>query len=221
MLFKRKPSQNNQPVAENSGVRNQALPGKPRNRRRKIALICTLLFFCVVGVGGILLVKLMMGPAEGTVINSFPEARSTEPVVQLEQFEAKFLTFAYPNTYELQPQNKDNVNNLETHTFIASGMMNKILTVTITSLPSGKLEDDASYYMRSLRPEIYQLKPLTIGNERVIIAVNAKDSQQAAFWAHKSPNGNKLLTFTMSSVSINSKETATEYQKMLESISWR
>ena len=194
---------------------------KPRNRRRKIIISILVIMLLMTGGATFALIKIMMGPAEGVVINSFPEARSTEPVVELEQFEGKYLTFAYPNTFVVQPQRKDDTNNLETNTFIASGMMSKILTVTVTNLPSGKLEDDASYYMRSLNPQTYQMKPLTIQNEKVVVALNTKDSQQAAFWVHKSASGNRLLTFAVSSVSINSQATAQEYQTMLESIRWR
>jgi len=219
MLFRKKsPRPVETLVAAGDG---STVPKKPRNRRRKIIVSILLIMLLITGGATFALIRIMMGPAEGVVINSFPEARSTEPVVELEQFEGKFFTFAYPNTYVVQPQRKDDTNNLETNTFIASGMMNKILTVTVTSLPSGKLEDDASYYMRSLNLQTYQMKAQSAQGERVVVALNTKDSQQAAFWVHKSASGNMLLTFAVSSVSINSQATAQEYQTMLESIRWR
>ncbi|HEX8226785.1 MAG TPA: hypothetical protein VF572_02860 [Candidatus Saccharimonadales bacterium] len=195
---------------------------KRRKRKGLRRLITALVVLGILGGLGYAAARMMMGPAEGIIVTPIPEQRiSQAPQVEFEQFEGSHITFAYPDTYEIQPPNKDNANSLESHTLIASGMMNKILTVVVTKLPSGKLEDDSSYYMRTLKPEIYQIKPLNVNGEKVMVALNAKDNQQTAFWVHKSADGSKLLTFTMSTVSINSEATAREYQAMLESVRWR
>lgn len=201
---------------------NESKPPKKRKRSKKLVIcLVVLLLIAAIGGAGYAGLQMLTGPAEGTIMNALPPEAPKTPPVELEQYDGTYISFVHPNTYELQPPNKDDTNSLETHTFIASGMMNKILTVTVTKLPSGKLEDDASYYMRSLHPETYQLKPQTLQGEKVVVALNQKDSQQSAFWVHKSTGGNKLLTFTLSSVSINSAATANEYQKMLESVRWR
>jgi hypothetical protein len=212
-------------MAADTTTRDQPIAKPKGRRRRKIVIILSVLLVFAVILGGLgyAASQMLLGPSEGTIVNSDPYARTraAAPAVELEQFEGTYVTFAYPDSYTVQPPSKDNANSLETHTFVASGMMSKILTITVTKLPSGKLEDDASYYMRSLHPETYSLKPQMIQGDKVVLALDAKNSQQAAFWAHNTKDGGKLLTFTISSVSINSAETAQEYQKMLESIRWR
>jgi len=185
-------------------------------------LIVAFIVLAVLGAVSYVAYRMLIGPSEGTVAGIIPD-NTVQPAAapELEQFEGTYLTFAYPGNYVVRPPSSDDTHNLETHTFVASGMMHKILTVTVTSLPSGKLEDDTSYYMRSLHPETYQLKPEVIQGEKVVVAVDAKDSQEAAFWVHKSANGVNLLTFTVSSVTVGSAATAQEYQKMLESVRWR
>lgn len=198
----------------------QLTPKQPKSRKRKFAKWLTIfaVLSIMLGAGGYAASQMLIGPSEGVIVNAVPEFRSRAvPAVEYEQYEGTYLTFAYPNTYKVQPANKDNPNGLETHTLIASGLMSKIVTVTASRLPSGRLEDDASYYMRTLNPQTYKITPQTIQGEKVMVALNAKDSQQSAFWAH----GGKLLTFTISSISINSEATMQEYQKMLESVRWR
>ncbi|HEX8182538.1 MAG TPA: hypothetical protein VF575_02960 [Candidatus Saccharimonadales bacterium] len=195
-------------------------PKKPKRSLRNKFKRSIVLLFVTAGLAGVVYIcaQMLVGPSEGIIVNAIPENPSqTQSAVELEQFEGVHMTFAYPNTYQVQPATKDNSNSLETHLLRASGMMSKILTVTVVALPSGRLEDDASYLMRSLHPETYKLTPQTIQGEKVIVALNEKDSQQAAFWVHQG----KLLTFTITSVTINSEATAGEYQKMLESVRWR
>ena len=214
---------------------------RPKWRFKKL-LIMILISVSIFGGIGYIVARMLVGPSEGTIVNSISDAAPAKRAVELEQFEGLYVTFALPNSFKPQLAKQEEANNpniFETHTFIASGMMNKILTLTVTKLPTGKLEDDASYYMRSLHPETYKLTPQVISGEKVIVAVSSKDSQQSAFWAHvtsasQTPRasqatptaaglqaGNKLLTFTISSVSIDSQATAVEYKAMLNSIKWR
>ena len=191
---------------------------KRRNRKKIITVMSILLILICLSAASYAAYKMLLGPSDGIVVNSISDNHvKSVSAPELEQFDGSYVYFAHPATFVLQPPSKDDVNNLETHTFIASGMMNKILTVIVTKLPSAKLEDDSSYLMRNLHPETYKLSAQTVQGEKVVVALNSKDAQQAAFWVH----GGKLLTFTISSVTINSQETAQEYQKMLESVRWR
>ena len=213
----------------------------PKRRWLKVSISIFIILSFLGGLGYIA-ANMLVGPSEGTIVNSIPDAAPAKRAVELEQFEGLYVTFALPSSFKPQPAKQDEANNpnsLETHTFVASGLMNKVLTLTVTKLPTGKLEDDSSYYMRSLHPEIYKLIPQVISSEKVIVAESSKDSQQSAFWVHaispaqipKSSQatptaaglqaGNKLLTFTISSVSIDSQATADEYKAMLNSIKWR
>ena len=190
---------------------------RPKRRLKKLFLVL-LIILSILGSIGYIVARMLVGPSEGTIVNAIPDAAPAKRAVELEQFEGLYVTFALPNSFKPQPAKQDEANNpssLETHIFVASGLMNKVLTLTVAKLPTGKLEDDASYYMRSLHPETYKLTPQIISGEKVIVAVSSKDSQQSAFWAHATTAsqtsktsqaaptvagrqaGNKLLTFTI------------------------
>lgn len=189
------------------------------HKRRKFKkLVITLIVLAVIGgVGYFLARQMLVGPAIGTIITTVPVSQATPPAEELQQFEGKYMTFAIPVSYEKQPQKPTESNSLESHTFVSSGMSSKIVTITVTSLPSGKLSDDASYYMRTLRPERYKMSEMTIMGEKVAIAENKEEYQRTAFWAH----AGKMLTFSISGISTDTQAVTAEYQKMLESIRWR
>jgi hypothetical protein len=198
-------------------------PAKRKRSKRKIIvrLLVTLFVLALLVGAGFVAYQMLIGPSEGTIAANIPDKNPQPAAPELEQFEGTYFTFAYPNSYTIQPVTKDDTHNLETHTFIAAGLKHKILTLTVTNLPSGKLEDDTSYYMRSLHPETYTMKPQVIQGDKVVVARSTQDYQQAAFWPHVTKDGGKLLTFSISTVTLDSNNTDQEYQKMLESVRWR
>ncbi len=159
----------------------------------------------------------MFEPAEGTVVTTIPLAKPVAPPIELEQFDGKHLSFARPVTYAAQSTRKPESNSLESATFIASGMASKVLIMTVASLPSGRLEDEASYIMRTLHPDRYKITEVKAKGEKVMVAVNAAENQTTAFW----PHGNKLLMLTLTGISTDTPVVQEEYHKMLQSVSWR
>lgn len=208
-------------TAEDSTAEAPATSGRKPGRRKKLVgwLVVLIVLAGLAGIGYAIL-RMIAGPSEGTIVNSIPPPPKAA-TIQLEQFDGTNFSFAHPENYTLRPDKQTDPNSLETETFIASGMISKLLTITVSRLPSGKLEDDASYYMRSIHPETYKLSTQTIQGEKVMVALNSQDYQQAAFWVHKTAAGTKMLTFAISSISIDSAVTGQEYQHMLESIRWK
>jgi hypothetical protein len=191
---------------------------KPRRKKLIRRLVTAVLIVAVLGAGAWFGYRMMSGPAQGSIATVMPDSESSQaPPVELEQFDGKFITFAHPSTYIQRTVKDPPASSLESDQFVVSGMINKLLTVSVTSLPSGKLADDASYYMRSIHPETYKITKVMVQGEPVMVALNSQDYQQAAFWAH----GGKLLTFALSSVSMDSNDTNNEYQQMLQSVKWR
>lgn len=176
-----------------------------------------LLVVVVVGFIGYRSVQSLLGPARGTVVTTVPVAPQVPPPVELEQFDGKYLSFARPITYELRTPKQAGSNSLESNTFISSGMVSKVLLVTVTSLPSGRLEDDPSYSMRTLNSDRYKIREIKVKGEKVMIAADATEHQQTAFW----PHGGKLLTFTLTGLSTDTAAVSEEYEKMLQSVAWR
>ncbi len=185
--------------------------------RKKIWLVALIILVLVISGIGYAVQKLMTGPAIGTVITNLPAA-SPPAEVELQQFDGTHFYFAHPMTYIEQPV-KPQPNVLESRSFVSSGMTTKSVTINITKFPSNQLEDDPSYVLRKQNPAKYQMKPLVIKNEKVVIATDTsgQEFQQIAFWVH----GGKLMTLTMSGVSTDPKMMAAEHETMVSSVSWR
>lgn len=195
-------------------------PARPKRKKKIIVLIVVLALLMAVAAAGYAAVQTMMGPAEGVAITDVPVAKSTTPPVELEQYDGTSISFVHPSSYKERPTKPDataSASLLETHTFISSGMVSKILTLSITKFPSGQLKDDASYYMRTLHPERYKITERVIKGDKVAIAANTQEYQLTAFW----PHAGKMLTFSLSGVTADTDTVNAEYNKMLDSVVWR
>lgn len=191
-------------------------PAKRRSKWKKRLIVLTVLT-ALFGGSGYAVVKVLSGPSEGTVFSSSPPV-APPAAVELEQFDGTYISFARPMNYKLQPPPKvPEITALETHSFITTGIMRKTVSATVTNFPSGRLDDDASYYMRKINPDKYVLTPQTIKGEKVVVTSSKSENLLVAFW----PHGGKLLTFTMTGTTTDANATTDEYQKMLESVSWR
>ncbi len=193
----------------------QIIPSKkPRKKKFFVALVVTSAVVCGAGYSA---AQAMLGPAEGTVITTVPLAKPVAQPVELEQFDGKHISLVRPVFYAAQPPRKPEANSLESYTFIASGMATKVLIATVMPLPSGRLEDEASYTMRTLHPSRYKITELKAKNEKVMVAVDAAEHQTTAFW----PHGNKLLMLTLTGISTDTPVVQEEYYKMIHSVVWR
>jgi hypothetical protein len=192
---------------------------KPKKRwsRRKTALLVTVLVIGALAAAGYIAKRSLTGPAVGTIITTMP-ASTRQQQVELEQFDGTQISFVHPQTY-IEQVSKPVPGELEHHIFVSSGMVSKVLTVVVTPLPSGKLEDNASYYMRAQNSAKYHVKTTVVKNEKVVIfsSNDGQQFQQTGFW----PHAGKLLTFTMSGVASDMPGMTAEYQDMMTSISWR
>jgi hypothetical protein len=191
---------------------------KKHMSRKKKALITLTLLGLLAGGAFYAAQQFMSGPAVGTVVSSMPALTRT-PEVELVQFDGTHFSFARPITYiDQTPKPDPGTKILESRTFVASGMMSKILTATVVGLPSGKPEDDSSYFMRAQNPTKYQMRSIVVKNEKVTVFTSndGQQYQQSGFW----PHGGKLLTFTMTGVASDIPGMNSEYQSMLESVSW-
>lgn len=196
----------------------QAQAPKKRSRK-KIFFIVLLVLLLLLAAAGYAVNRVLTGPAVGTVVQTLPTVIRQEQI-ELKQFDGTHFTFAHPITYvEQNVRRQPNATDLESRTFVSSGMVSKVLTIVVSKLPSGKLEDDPSYQMRMQDKTKYQLQEIVVKNEKVAVFTSSdtQQIQQAAFWAHK----DKLLTFTLSGVATDLDATRTEYRAMVETLGWR
>lgn len=194
-------------------------PAPKRKKSRKKKFIVLFIVLGLIGGSGYMLSRTLTGPAVGTAVSSLPNTTRQQPI-ELEQFDGTTFSFVHPITYvEQNIKAQPNPNNLESRTFISTGMVSRVLTITVSKLPSNKLEDDASYTMRAQNPSKYQMRPAVLKNEKVVVATSSdgQQYQQVAFWAHEG----KLMTFTMSGMATNTQAMTAEYNEMIGTISWR
>lgn len=195
-------------------------PAQPKKKFRKKTFFVVLLVLLLVLAGsGYAVTRIMTGPSVGTVVQTLPTVIRQDQV-ELKQFDGTLFSFAHPITYiEQAVRRQPNAADLESHTFLSSGMVSKVLTTVVSKLPSGRVEDDPSYQVRVKDKTKYQLQEIVVKNEKVAIftSVDSQQIQQAAFWAHK----DKLLTFTLSGVATDLDTTRAEYRAMVETLAWR
>jgi hypothetical protein len=195
-------------------------PVKKRKSHKK--LIALGIFLLIVGgLGGAAYAfrRTLASPSVGSVVSTLP-ASANQRKIELAQYDGTTFSFVHPMTYIEQTSKQPPIaNELESHTFVSSGIISKLLTIIVSKLPSGKLEDDASYYMRTQNSAKYKMKTSVIKNEKVVIFTTSdtQQYQQTAFWAH----GGKLLTFTMTGVASDVPAMTVEYNDMVNSITWR
>lgn len=199
----------------------QTQPKKPRRKLRKrwVVLIVLFILLAAAAGGAYAARKTLTSPAVGNVVSTLPPV-TRDSDVELQQYDGTAISFVEPMTYiEQAGKGQQLPNQIESHTFISSGVVSKVVTVTVSKLPSGRLEDDSSYYMRTQNPAKYKMKAIVVKNETVVIFRNTdtQQYQQTAFWAH----AGKLLTFNMSGVANDIPGMTQEFNDMVNSVTWR
>jgi sucrose-6-phosphate hydrolase SacC (GH32 family) len=200
--------------------RKQSPSAEPKKRsRNKVVFGVFAGLILLVGTAGYLVTKIITGPSVGTVVQTIP-VNNREEQVELKQFDGTHFSFAHPITYiEQTVRRQPSPNELESHIFVSSGMVSRVLTTIVSKLPTGQVQDDPSYSMRLQDKAKYQLQEIIVKNEKVSIFTSndTQQIQQTAFWPHK----DKLLTFTMSGVATNVETAKAEYESMVTTLGWR
>lgn len=194
-------------------------PKKRRLGKRRMLLLVLLVILAAVAGGFFAMRQALNSPAVGNVVTTLPQS-TRQATIELEQFDGANFSFVHPMTYIKQTTKQQPLpNEIESHTFMSSGVVSKMLIISLTKFPSGKLDDDASYYMRTQNPSRYKMRTIVVKNETVATFTDSSDQQyqQTAFWTH----GGKLLTFTLSGVAADTPSMTREFNDMVQSIGWR
>lgn len=192
------------------------MPGKPSFASRKLWWVIGLMFIGLSGTAGTLfIISWINRPAIGVVTASdqrpFVAVTPPQPV----PYKGTYVRFSHPGDVILQPQDLSQTGMLERHVWKSRGVSAGYLTLTVSRLPSGSLDDDASYTMRRLHPEKYQLRTESRYGERLVVATDNGESQQTAFW----PHAGKLLIMSYDSSSLT-PDIVAQFQAMLNSVVW-
>lgn len=194
-----------------------AMKRKPRKRR--VVTVVLLLVVLVLGAGIYLLRGNFTKPVEGKVVSSeMPDANT--PQTEQEQFDGATFSLVHPMQYIEQPTKTAPLpNEIESHIFVSSGMVSKVLTTVVVKLPSRKLEDNQSFYMRSQDSGKYHMKSTAIKGDNVVLfsSNDGQQFQQSRYWAH----GDKLLIISLTGQATDIPALTNECNDMVGSVTWR
>ncbi len=161
--------------------------------------------------------RTLAGSASGTVVTKHTASTSTPKHSSYYELDGDYLSFTYPDTFIARPNQEQGGATLQRNILYSNGAGILTLTVTVTSLPSGQLDDDPSYRMRTLHPETYALTPQTVQSEHVVIAKGIGSFEEVAFW----PHAGKLATIALSGSTASVTATEAVYSHLLQSVTWQ
>jgi hypothetical protein len=192
-------------------------PIKTSRLRWRNRAVITLSLLVVSGVAIGQVVRGLAGPAAGTTTTKQVSSTTKPKAASRYRLDGDFLSLTYPDSFTVVPNQTIDASMLQKNLLHRSSGGSLSLTVVVTSLPSGRLDDDSSYLMRSLRPETYQIAPQTVQGERVVVATRQDSFEEVAFWSH----AGKLATIALSGSTTDLAATRNLYQQVLQSVEWQ
>jgi len=156
------------------------------------------------------------GPANGTILKARP-VQSTA-ITADKTLAGKYFTMPYPARYTEIPTGPSS--SLQSWILVGHQLTldqeSSKLSIVITALPAGGVQEDSAYKLYSAYPALYKLSQASYGHDPVVIAKRSDSSyQQTILW----PHGNYLLTISLTA----GTETApldNELQAMLSHLQW-
>lgn len=169
------------------------------------------------------------GEATGTIHKGAVQTETKAIKDEKVRFNGKYLSFAHSSKYkptasENAAEDKDALKK-EKSSFLDSVLLvsyssifSKKLAMSVQELPSGNLEDNASYKMRLSKPSVYVKSTLTVNNENVDVFTSDADvKEQGVFLRH---NG-IIVSVVLSSTNDSLENMRDELSTIVKSIEWK
>jgi hypothetical protein len=160
---------------------------------------------CVLGVIIIIFMKFLNGPAtaQATPLTATQGIPTPEPKAGNGQLSGLYITMQYPGVFDQVSRVKNDNSALEQYNITSSGNYREQISVDVSQLPSGGLNDDSSYRYRSINPDLYTPSKATLQGEPVVLMTKSDNTEQTLFWVH---GGYELIiAITSSDVTDNVK----------------
>ncbi len=174
-------------------------PVRPRRSRRLWGwLVGMVLIGVVFGLCIVAILRFVDGPvqASGRTLNQAKAKASPSPArAPINTLGGSQVELSYPAIFDAVAQVKTDPQAYEQYTIGSKENYRHQITVNVRPLPSGALEDDASYRLRQNSSIEYSPEPERFGGESVIIMTKADHAEQTLFWPHHG----KLLTISVTS----------------------
>jgi hypothetical protein len=182
---------------------------------KKSALIF-LVFLCAAAC--LLFFKTLSGPAEGIIDNRANLTPNPAPQTPKDiPVRGKYVNFTYLDSFRALPVSKPSSSQLESFDYVTKHSPFWELVVGVSSLPSGNLNDDGSYNMRSSAGVRYKLEHWDIKGVLVpVFSDTTENYSKVAFLAHSG----KLLSLALSG-SGDKVSMQAEQMRVLNSLEWQ
>lgn len=186
-------------------------------KRLIVVLLAVVVVAGLIGAAGAA-AKILRQPVQGTVLVTVPVQPVQDAAATSSQTHAgKYVSYTYPASYELQKLKPEQRAGLDNQILRASTPSTSLLLVTVSDLPSGRLEDDPSYLLRKSQPDAFTLKPITVQGEAAVLAESRREQSRIVFW----PHGGKLLLVSLTGVYKDPQTTDAAVRQLVDSVSWK
>ncbi|MDD5083962.1 MAG: hypothetical protein PHT88_03455 [Candidatus Moranbacteria bacterium] len=200
---------------------------KPKNMVKKLVF----LLMCAAMFAGVWMVTRMQQPSQGVIRKSPTQVSSvTAPPQEKIRLEGEYLSFAHLSSYtpvaklEESEAKDGEVSVKKPGAFLQSDFLiaytaasSKKIAVSVESLPSSNLEDNASFKFRISSPKLYTQSMADIGKEKVILFVRDGDTrEQSVFLRHNA----LVVPVVLSSSNTSLESMREELLAIANSVEW-
>ncbi len=159
------------------------------SRRRKAMLIMVIVLIVLV----VLAIYWLQSSNQGTITQSGLDQQSSVQQTTYKDLDTQYIHLSYLSTY-IPHQLKATDNDLEIWQLDAATAYTKQLAITVSTLPDGTLKTSSAYLLRSVRPDLYSKRTVSLESEVVDVWVSQDRTEQTVFFTK---NGRQtILAFT-------------------------
>jgi hypothetical protein len=172
----------------------------------------------LLGLAIITVLKFVDGPVSskpGVTAAKILASPSASPTASM--WAGKYAELKYPGVFDQLGHASGSARTLEAYNLSSRGSYERQISINVSQLPSGSLDDDSSYAFRRNQPSVYTKEVVTLKGEPVVKISKTDKTEIGLFWVH----GGKLL-IVMATTSNPSKDNLSAYLAQIQpTIHWR
>ena len=154
-----------------------------------------------------------MAPNKGTVLESTNQ--SNKYGSDKKQLNGKYVSFSYSGAYRLKKLTPGDYD-YEMYDLSANVGFDKHLSVDVSRLEGGELNNDTSYTARLYHPDVYSHNDILVNGHPAVIFIKNDDSERTVFIS----NGNKVAILAFVSKG-GLEDISSEITAVLNSFHWK
>jgi hypothetical protein len=197
-------------------------PAEKRKKRgwggRVAWLVALVTVGVLLGLAVITVLKFVDGPVSskpGVTAAKMVAVPSAAPTASM--WAGKYAELKYPGVFNQLGHASGSARTLEAYNLSSRGNYERQVSINVSQLPSGSLDDDSSYAFRRNQPSAYTKEVLTLKGEPVVKMTKTDKTEIGLFWVH-----DRKLLMVMATTSNPSKDNLGAYLAQIQpTIHWR